>query len=123
MTEAQRGFLAALWDDDGIEPGVRADVLARDLYHCLRCGVPVIGRRPGVAVRNEDAPLVAENLVTACDPCRRSITRREDPEDRENGLWLRPGQDPAATPVRRRGSDKAEWLTEDGLPPQGVSAA
>jgi hypothetical protein len=114
MAEAVRSFLTALWDDDGVDPDVRAAVLLRHSYHCTRCGALVIARKPCVVVRNEDAGPVAENLVTACGLCRPALILREYPEDRRNGLWLWLSQDPAATPLRRHGSDHPEWLGRDG---------
>jgi 5-methylcytosine-specific restriction endonuclease McrA len=93
---------------------VRAAALLRDGYHCTRCGVLLLGQRFGVIVRNEDAEPAMENLLTACAPCRRCIVLHQDPEDRLNGLRLWPSQDPAATPLRRHGSDHPEWLGRNG---------
>ncbi len=115
MTGPRRPAAGFPMRDVEVPPEVRRLVLDRDGWRCVRCSALVTGGGEfGVILRRDDGDVTAENLMTACDQCRRCIGLRQDLGDQRRGLWLWPSQDPAVTPVRWHGSGRPGWLLPDG---------
>ena len=123
--------------DTGPSRKVRALVLARDGYACVRCGK---GCGPGIAeyslqhrkARGTGGDNSLSNLILLCGSavtgCHGHVEARGDPHDLAAGYRLESWQEPALEPVlyaSEHGSGACMFLASDGslLPESPAGAA
>ncbi len=110
--------------DTGPDRATRALVLRRDAWSCVRCGMPVTGRRYSLQHRkrrSQGGTNDPRNLITVCGDgttgCHERIDSRRDPADEAAGYTVRSWDDPALVPVMIPvpGAGRvAAWATGDG---------
>jgi 5-methylcytosine-specific restriction endonuclease McrA len=123
------GITAKPPSDTGPSRSVRALVMCRDGYACVRCGQSTIGRPHSIQHRcarqsGGTSDLKANspaNLILLCGSattmCHGEVTANEDPHDLAAGYRLESWQDPereSVLYVSEYGSGQAAWLLPDG---------
>lgn len=138
MSPKRRGRLAAAGDlvrtstfagssqqdstGSGIRPKIRAAVLTRDGYACVRCGRECLpSQSPDIhhrLARSAGGPDTMSNLITLCRPCHTTVHGRSE-YDAYDGYWIRSGLlGPTDIAVFYHGTDdqlgQSWYLHDDG---------